>query len=640
MRYLIITILLLTGCGFFEVDEGISAAVSAGDPEMCAQLEDEGGTRIDRCYEKVASSLDDPTICSRIDKTRYKDDCYSGIAVSTENGDLCKDVQVIEERNNCYASVSGQTHDTSLCDQIDSLLATQKEDCYTNAAIGKDDVNICQSLPDPSTCISQMARNNRDMSLCDSITDSYARIACQSGVAISTGDCDKIERESSREACKDQQNADSTKSCESEYDCPVEQVCIQSYCITPECTEGAKYCRGDIIEFCDDGRLITQRCIYGCEANDCLTKEEGDKRDREEAIRNGCEEDYSECISEITLKICTDGKKTETKCEFGCKRSKCLEAPKVDLSGTIADMKEKQAFGEVVSGPYMDALDWAIENEKDPGKLAGLEAYQDFLGKSADKYGEAIATLEDLEKLKKIFIDEYDPSMDIENMDASDILAQGLTSKLTDAISNLWPFGGEKSIEQQEQEMAEQQLTVYEAMLERKSENEFLKKSRLDRVGTTMVSIVTDKIASEVKDKAQEMAEAAGGTAFATVGILGDALETVQDEAQNMMFTGLIKAYNRRRAVFEDQYPLKSNEEIHQLTVTDVEDIPYADAKTGVIIAKYGNLLANEDCTTEGNNNPLCVDRHAFWVSMDSSYAHFNDKKMFDRWIAQVKADE
>ena len=100
-------------------------------------------------------------------------------------------------------------------------------------------------------------------------------------------------------------------------------------------------------------------------------------------------------------------------------------------------------------------------------------------------------------------------------------------------------------------------------MLERKSEIEFLKKSRLERVGDTVAGMVQDKIAEEVKTRAQDMEEAAGGTAFATVGIVGAALQTVQDEAQNMMFTGLIKAYNRRRAVLEEQNPMMSNEEIH-----------------------------------------------------------------------------
>ena len=102
------------------------------------------------------------------------------------------------------------------------------------------------------------------------------------------------------------------------------------------------------------------------------------------------------------------------------------------------------------------------------------------------------------------------------------------------------------------------------------------------------------------------------------------------------MFTGLIKAYNRRRNGLENQYPLKIKAEIHKLTVDNVEKFPYTDVKTGVLIAKYLNLLANEDCTVEWNKNPLYLDRHAFWVAMQKSYEEVNSKKLHDRWIKQM----
>lgn len=229
--------------------------------------------------------------------------------------------------------------------------------------------------------------------------------------------------------------------------------------------------------------------------------------------------------------------------------------------------------------------------------------------------------------------------MDIENMDVDAMFEKGLGGRLVEAIGNLWPFGDKKGIEQLEQEQAEEQLTVYHAMLERQQEINLLKKNRVERVGSTMGDMLKDELTEQVKDKATMLAKSAGGMAFATVGILGEASETVQDEAQNMMFTGLIKTYDRRRAILENEYPKKTNEEIHKLTISQVEDFPYTDAKTGVIIAKYGNLLANKDCR-EDDSNPLCIDRHTFWVSMDKSYKHFNDKKMFDRWLAQMKESD
>ncbi len=651
-RVLIISIVLMwvlsifiSGCGFFESDEGINAAVRAGDPNMCAELDEKDNKgRIDKCYDRVAQKLDDPEVCDRIGKSDLRDDCVGDIAVSTRDGELCDTIGGSSERDECYHDVSDRTNDIELCDKITGDL---KGDCIANVAANTGDTDACEGIADINAkddCIGSVASNTRDMSKCEGIEDSDRKIACQTQIAVASGDedeCDKIDRPSAREACMDQINydVDTDNSCESEYDCPIDKVCINSYCTLPECTEDTSYCVGDKREFCHKGVMQVETCIYGCEAADCLTKQERAEKDKEEEKANSCEEGYKVCLSDTRLEYCKDGQKKEGMCEHGCKKNACQKEAGVDLSGTIADMKDKQQFTEIVSGPYMDALQHAIDNEKDPSKLAGLEAYREFLGKSAEQYGDVVSKLEDLEKIKRIFIDQYDPSMDIENMDVGDMFEQGLGGRLADAVANLWPFGGKPSVEQEEQATAEQQLQVYKNMLERQQEIEFLKKSRLNRIGSTVYDMAKEKATEELKDRATDLAEAAGGTAFATVGILGDALETVQDEAQNMMFTGLIKAYDRRRAVLEDKYPLKSNEEIHKLTVEDVEEFPYADAKTGVIIAKYGNLLANKDCR-EDDSNPLCVDRHTFWVSMDKSYQHFNDKKMYDRWLEQMKADE
>ncbi|MBW2967363.1 hypothetical protein KY362_02650 [Candidatus Woesearchaeota archaeon] len=646
---LLVMTLLLYGCGC-ESDEGIDAAVRAGDPNMCAELdESDSPGRVDKCYDRVAQKLKDPEVCDRIGGSDGRDDCVSGIAVRTRDGELCDSIGGSRARDECYNDVSDKTNDIELCNKISGSL---KEDCIANVASNTGDADACKGLTDPDSktdCIHNVARNSGDMDACDDIADPDSRAACQAQVAVQSGDedeCLKIERPSTRDACLEQleDEYEQDNSCEDILDCPVDKMCKSGYCVVPECEDGTSFCTGDKREFCDKGEMHVETCIYGCFNGDCLTKEEAGDKEKEEEAEKACEEGYSVCLSDTSIEFCEDGRKIEGFCEHGCKKGKCQKEEQVDLSSTIADMKQKQEFAELLSGPYMDALQDAIDKEKDPSRLAGLEAYQTFLNDAGSEYSDAVATLEDLEKIKRIFIDSYDPSMDIENMKARDFYTQSLTEKITgglsDLASNLWPFGSKPSVAQQEQAQAEEQLRLYEAMLERKAEIEFLKKSRVDRVGTVMVDMLKDEVYTQVSDKAKEMAEAAGGTAFATVGIVGDALQTVQDEAQNMMFTGLVKAYNRRRAALEDAHPSWDEEKIHAETVREVEDFPYTDAKTGVVIAKYGNLLANKDCTAEGNNNPLCVDRHAFWVSMDKSYAHFNDKKLYDRWLAQMQADE
>ena len=642
-----VLIVVLSSCELFNVDEGISAAVKAGDPNMCASLEDEPAGRIDRCYDRVAQKVKDPTICERISGEFRKDDCFSDIAVRLKDWELCNKIVNKDEKNDCLFGVAKSTNDIELCNKIDSLNSSQKNDCLTNVAIWKNDINICLNLKNISNkndCLSQVAIRKRDFDICDKITSKSEKTSCQVNIAVNSRkpeNCKKIENEASRLLCVEQLSVNKNENiCEKQTECSINEVCLKWNCIVPECTKEAKYCRGDKLEICQDNRLSTSTCIYGCWNDDCLTKEEKEKIDKENTAKNACDESYLKCSSDIKLEYCLDSVKTEKICEFGCKNGKCKEEEKIELSSIISDMKEKQEFTEVVSGPYMDALDLSIDKEKDSSKKKWLEAYKDFLGKFKEKYSGAVATLEELEKLKKIFIDQYHPSMDIENMNASDILDKWLLDRLSDAVSWLWPFGDKKWREQLEQKQAEEQLKVYKALLERKSDIEFLKQSRLERVWNTMVNMVKDKLESTVKDNAKDIAEAAAWTAFATVWILSEALDTVQDEAKNMMFTGLIKAYNRRRNVLEDENPLKSKFEIHKMTVDAIEDFPYADAKTWVLITKYWNLLANEDCTKEWNSNPLCIDRHAFWVSMQKSYEEINDRKMFDRWLNQMKNDE
>ncbi|MFC1741993.1 hypothetical protein ACFL3V_05650, partial [Nanoarchaeota archaeon] len=459
---ILISTLFLTGCGFFESDDGITAAVRAGSPSMCAELEeDDSGERRDKCYEKVGQKIKDPDVCKKINTARRADDCFSGVAVGTRNASLCKKVGDSLDLVDCVISVADKTGNINDCKHVPK---GSQDDCVFTVATGGSDFEDCNKLKDETT-----------------------RLACQTQIAINKDDpsyCRKIEKESTRQSCLDQLNAENEpvdNSCETEYDCDIYKVCINKVCTTPKCTEDTAYCRGDKREFCYKREIKVETCIYGCMNGECLTKQEASIGQKEEEAEQACEEGEAECLTDTTLQFCEDNKKIEGFCRFGCKGGKCQAEPGVDISGTLSSMQDKAEFTDVVSGPYMDALQDAMDNENDASRLAGLEAYKEFLDGSAEQYGEAVATLEDLEKLKRIFIDQYDPSMDVENMDAGDILQKGLGTRITDKVSetigNLNPWGHTPTIEEEEQAQAEEQLQVYEAMLERQAEIDFLKQS-------------------------------------------------------------------------------------------------------------------------------------------------------------------
>lgn len=271
---------------------------------------------------------------------------------------------------------------------------------------------------------------------------------------------------------------------------------------------------------------------------------------------------------------------------------------------------------DAATGKYMDLLTQAIEDEQDDAKKAGLEAYKEFLEKSGETLENAQATVDTLKEIKKIFLDAYDPTMNIDRMPVDKILEAGLFDRIKSRL-----FGEDAPTERSK---ADDALSVYEAMLKRQGDIDFLQKSRLERLGDVVSSKAKDEATSRLKDGATKIAEGVAGTAFATVGIVDHALTSFQEAAQKEMFIGLAAAYNRRRDALTQQNPGLDPDEIHKRTVAQIKDDPYQDNPNSGFV-KYGNLLENGDC--KDANNPLCIDNRVFWTAMDKTYQYANKKK-------------
>jgi len=279
--------------------------------------------------------------------------------------------------------------------------------------------------------------------------------------------------------------------------------------------------------------------------------------------------------------------------------------------------EDLQSIGDVGKSGYMRLLDWDIEHEKDPDRLAGLQNYKEFLESAGEKLEEVQTNFEKLQELKKIFIDSYDPKDAIENMSASSILAPGFFDRLTEKLTGNDPPTNLSK--------AEDALTVYEKMLERQKDNDFLQQSRLSRVGDTIVGNIKDKAMEKLKESAEDIAKGVAGDAFAVVGIVDHALSSFQEEAQKQMFVGLAAAYNRQRDGIAQAHPDWPPERVHQATIQNVKENPYEDVPNSGFV-KYGNIIENGDCKDAGNN-PLCIDNRVFWIAMDKTYEHNNKPK-------------
>lgn len=274
--------------------------------------------------------------------------------------------------------------------------------------------------------------------------------------------------------------------------------------------------------------------------------------------------------------------------------------------------EDLKSIGDAGWKKYLELLENDIEGEKDPDRLAGLQNYKEFLDTSGEKLEELTTNFEKLQELKKIFIDSYDPKDAIENMSASSILAPGFFDRLTEKLTGSDPPTNLSK--------AEDALTVYEKMLERQKDNDFLQQGRLDRISGTLIENVKGQAVDKLKESAEEIAKGVAGEAFAVVGIVDHALSSFQEEAQKQMFIGLAAAYNRQRDSMTQAHPDWSPEQIHKTTVQNVKDNPYEDVPNSGFV-KYGNIIENGDCKDAGNN-PLCIDNRVFWTAMDKTYQH------------------
>lgn len=293
----------------------------------------------------------------------------------------------------------------------------------------------------------------------------------------------------------------------------------------------------------------------------------------------------------------------------------CVERTK-DVAGTDDDIESKvegdlNTIKDAATGKYMELLEEAIESETDPAKLAGLQAYKDFLDKGGQQLESVGTSIDQLKEIKKIFLDAYDPSMDVDKMPVNKILDPGLFDKISNRL-----FGEDPPTERSK---ADDALSVYEAMLKRQGEIDYLKKSKFERLKETITSKVKDDLTGQVTDKVTAIVEGTAGSAFKAVTFVGDAVKSFQEEAQKEMFVGLAAAYNRQRDAIKQSNPGLDPEELHKRTVQSVKENPYADVPNAGVV-KYGNILENPDCQDGGN--PLCIDDRVFWTAMDKAYAY------------------
>lgn len=619
------------------------AAVASGEPDECDKVTqpagfDSSNPPKDKCYLMVAENTGDPTACNKVSGGAYsysREECLANVFASG-SPEKCAGLANEKECRDMYAEHSGVDPEcadptfTSQCASSNSVLICSG---------GKKSIQSCEFGCFEAACRSTAGETD------------IAPVEPEKPEEVKEGDKtdegteevdepsdNQDEEDDDKDEEKDEEEEEDVE-CEDDADCIFGEICKANVCVEePECGKKDFYCLSTtLLQTCVDEMVDYEDCDYGCEGSRCLTKEEKEEKDKEEEKK--CKEGSSQCLSDITAETCIDEEKVTEKCEFGCEKGTCRATKKKNCTGLQRlnpfcsedddDIEDKvegdiSTIKDAVSGEYMELLQGAIDKEKDPAKLRGLEAYQKFLNQAGEQMESAQTTIDDLKAIKRIFIDSYDPSMDIENMPVDKILKPGIFDRIKTGI-----FGGPKTEAGIEMAEAEDGLSVYEKMLERQAEIDFLKQSRMQRLGQVVTDKAKGDMVDKLKDKATDIAGNIAGDAMIAVTVVDYALTSFQDEAKKQSFVGLARAYNRRRADLQASNPNMSEEDLHKQAVEQVKKDPYQDVKGNVFI-KYGNILENADCSA-GTGNQLCIDNHVFWTAMDKTYAQTHKDELRKR---------
>lgn len=131
---------------------GLSGCVEPQTVEDCLSRRD---TAIrDYCFEKLAHTKKDITICENIGDQRYLATCYGPFVKTKEDLVYCDRLTDEFENSRCYGAVAIRTRDIQICELIEADIS--RETCYMELGKRTQDLSLCEKIEDlplKSRCI-------------------------------------------------------------------------------------------------------------------------------------------------------------------------------------------------------------------------------------------------------------------------------------------------------------------------------------------------------------------------------------------------------------------------------------------------------------------------------------------------------
>lgn len=169
------------------------------------------------CYRIFADSLNDISICEKIDSQKDRNFCYRDYAFKKNDPSSCDKITDTESRDFCYRSSNEQNlpflnrglPDFSVCAKIQSL--SEKDLCYIDAIRAAKDFSCSRvNGKEKDYCLTVVADIKTDPSLCKSIIDRGEQGRCFGKIFSSyvyriireeTGTCKDVADNYAKDSC-------------------------------------------------------------------------------------------------------------------------------------------------------------------------------------------------------------------------------------------------------------------------------------------------------------------------------------------------------------------------------------------------------------------------------------------------------
>jgi hypothetical protein len=99
------------------------------------------------CFNKLPEIVKDSAVCQHVTNGQHSSFCYTAYAVANKDIALCQKIDAINNYG-CYSRVASSLDDPTVCEDISISNSKDKDSCYYGVSNGLNDVSLCEKILD------------------------------------------------------------------------------------------------------------------------------------------------------------------------------------------------------------------------------------------------------------------------------------------------------------------------------------------------------------------------------------------------------------------------------------------------------------------------------------------------------------